>query len=128
MQASSKHIAKALMKSLETGSDPSKLSKSFEAYAKRNHMIGLLPNIISSLERELKEVMKKKSADIRVSHEMNSKVIGSIEKRVGVESGDVSVVSVDPELIGGFRAVYKGKVVDGSIRNYLKELRAQLVG
>lgn len=126
MQASSKHIAKALIRSLEAGNDPAKLSKSFESYSKRNHLAGLVPNIVLQLEREMKEIVKKKSANITVSHEMSIKTLASIEKHIGLIEGDASVVSINSELIGGFRAAYKGKVFDGSLRNYLKELHATL--
>lgn len=127
MQATSKNIAKALMQSLSDGTDPEKLAKSFEKYLSENHLLGLVPNIIANLEREQMKVEKGKTADIRTSHELAGSIVKDIEKRIRKESGDATKVTVDPELIGGFKAVYKGKVFDASVRNYLKELREELV-
>lgn len=127
MQATSKDIAKALMESLSEGKDPSKLAKSFEKYLSDNHLMGLVPNIIANLEREQEKKEKGKTAEIKTSHEIATSIIKDIEKRIGKESGDETKILVDPDLIGGFKAVYKGKVFDASVRNYLKELREELV-
>lgn len=127
MQATSKNIAKALMESLSEGKDPGKLAKSFEKYLSDNHLMGLAPNIIANLEREQAKVEKGKTADIRTSHELEASIVKDIEKRIGKESEDMTKITIDPDLISGFKAVYKGKVFDASVRNYLKELREALV-
>lgn len=127
MQTSSRNIAKALVQSLRDGADPSKLAKSFSKYLEENHMQGLAPNILRNLDREVADLEKKTTVDIRVSHEISASLLKEIEKKVGKKPEDKSTILVDKDLIGGFRAVYQGKVFDGSIKNYLKELRSTLI-
>ncbi len=90
-------------------------------------MQGLAPNILRNLDREVSDLEKKTTVDIRVSHEISASLLKDIEKKIGKKTEDKSMITVDKDLIGGFRAVYQGKVYDGSIKNYLKELRATLI-
>ena len=127
MQVTSKQLAKSLMQSLIDGSDPSVLSKSFMVYLEKNHLTSLLPNILTNLDRELDSHEKKRTAKIEVSHETSATLIKEIENFIKKDPSHKSSVKVESELIGGFKAEYKGRVFDGSVSNYLKELRATLI-
>ena len=115
------------MQSLIDGSDPSVLSKSFMVYLEKNHLTSLLPNILTNLDRELDSHEKKRTAKIEVSHETSATLIKEIENFIKKDPSHKSNVNVESELIGGFKAEYKGRVFDGSVSNYLKELRATLI-
>lgn len=115
------------MQSLIDGSDPSVLSKSFMVYLEKNHLTSLLPNILTNLDRELDSHEKKRTVKIEVSHETSATLIKEIENFIKKDPSHKSNVKVESELIGGFKAEYKGRVFDGSVSNYLKELRATLI-
>ena len=127
MQVSSKNLARFLMRSLEDGVSPDKLSKDFQKYLNQNHLLGLLPKILENLDRELRLHENETSARIKVSHDVGASSVKLIEKLLNKSPEDKTKVVVDESLIGGFRAEYRGRVYDGSIKNYLRELRAALV-
>lgn len=127
MNISSKQIASALMRSLEDGADIKTLASSFEEFVKENHLEALIPNIVKNIDAELKSSQKKRTIDITTSHDVKDATIQSILKFVGGGGEDPIETSIDETLIGGFRAEYKGKVFDGSVKNYLKELKEALL-
>lgn len=123
MQVSSKQLAKYLIETLKQGVNPKELSENFENFLKKNHLETLLPNIVENLLKEKENLEAKNSLHITTSHEMKEKMIKGIEDFVGKEESDKTKVSVDESLIGGFEAVYKGKIYESSVKNYLKQLR-----
>lgn len=126
MTVSSTKIAKALLESLQDGTSPSDLAKKLEVYLADNHITGLVPKILSALDREAQTISSQSAAHISVSHDVSSATRTLIEKRIRKDERDKTVLSVVPDLIGGFRAVYRGKLFDGSLKNYVRELQAEL--
>lgn len=127
MQISSAQLAKTLIVSLEDGVAPAKLAESFQEYLASNHLTGLLPNILKHLDKEVRRIEESTAARITISHEVSAAAVKLIEKLVGKTGGDASIVSVDPALIGGFRATYRGKLFDGSVKHYLEAMRTALL-
>ncbi len=127
MLVASKQLANALISSLEEGAEVEPLIKNFKAFVTKNRLTALVPNVIKNLERMSVEVDRKNTALIRVSHETKDATIKLIEKFIDKQKSDQSKVEVDESLIGGFRVNYRGRVFDGSVKNYLKELRANLM-
>ncbi len=127
MQATSKNLAKALLRSLEAGKSPEDLANGLETYLQKNHLEGLRPKILENLALELRDHERKSSVSLKISHEIKKEAIKKIETLVKKDEKDKTLVSIDPELIGGFRAIYKGVLYDGSVKNYLKELRKVLM-
>lgn len=127
MLVASKQLAKALISSLEGGAEVKPLIKNFEAFVTKNRLTALVPNVVKNLERMSVEIDNRNTALIRVSHETKDATIKLIEKFIDKQKPDPVKVEIDESLIGGFRANYKGQVFDGSVKNYLKELRANLM-
>ncbi len=127
MTVSSQKLAQALIASLVAGEQASKLATNFQNYLTKNHLIGLLPNIVSHLDKEVHALATKSEASIDVSHDISASTQKLIEKLVGKDAHDTSVVRVDSSLIGGFRATYRGRLFDGSVKHYLQTLRAALL-
>lgn len=126
MQISSRKLAKVLFVSLLSGTTPEKLAKGFEKYLQTNHLEGLVPKILEYLEIELKNHENKNVLLIQTSHEIASTVIKTIEEFAGKDTAHRTNVEIEESLIGGFKAFYKGRVYDGSVKNYLQELREAL--
>lgn len=127
MAVTSKQLALALIRSLEGGVNPKTLLKNFENFLDKNNLQTLLPNIVKNLEREVIVLHKKNTALIKVSHEVKDATLKLIEKFIDKAKSDPVKVEIDESLIGGFKANYKGKVFDGSVKNYLKELEFNLM-
>ena len=119
-------MAKALFASLIAGESPDKLAKSFEKYLADNHLTGLAPKVLENLETELTNYENRNSLLIKTSHEIPAGTIKTIEKFVEKDEKDRTRVETEESLIGGFKALYKGRVYDGSVKNYLQELREAL--
>lgn len=126
MVISSKKLAKALFASLLSGTAPEKLAKSFEKYLQTNHLEGLAPKVLEYLESELKDHENKNALLIKTSHEIAPGTVKTIEKYIGKDESDKTNIETEKSLIGGFKAFYKGRVYDGSVKNYLQELRETL--
>ncbi len=127
MAVTSKQLASALIRSLEEGTNPKTLLKNFEGFLEKNNLQTLLPNIVKNLEREVIVLDKKNTALIKVSHEVKDATVKLIEKFIDKAKSDPVKVEIDESLIGGFKAYYQGQVFDGSVKNYLKELKLNLM-
>ncbi len=127
MSVTSKKLASALIASLEDGVEVKTLVKNFESFVDQNRLRALMPNVVKNLERMSQELENKNTALIRVSHEIKDTTIKLIEKYIEKEKSDPAKIEIDSSLIGGFKANYKGRVFDGSVKNYLKELRLNLM-
>ncbi len=119
MSITSKRLAKALISSLN--------SDAFEEFVERNHLGALMPNVVKNLERMSAEIKNENTALILVSHKISDTHVKLIEKLIEKEKSHPVKVEVDESLLGGFKAYYRGKVFDGSVKNYLKDLRLTLM-
>jgi F0F1-type ATP synthase delta subunit len=126
MVISSKKLAKALFVSLLSGTAPTDLAKSFDKYLEMNHLRGLRPKVLEHLELELKDYENKNALLIKTSHEISPGIVKTIEKFTGKDEKDRTNLEIEESLIGGFKAFYRGRVYDGSVKNYLQELREAL--
>lgn len=127
MKISSQKLAKALIASLAEGKQPARLATDFKEYLHKNHLTGLIPHVVNHLGREVRLLDARTKAHIVVSHDMPQATHQLIERLIGKKESDASAVTIDPSLIGGFRAMYRGKLFDGSVRHYLQTLRAALL-
>lgn len=124
---SSKEIAKALIESAKDGAEVNILVKNFEKFLETNHLRALIPNIQKNIDTELQNLLRENSLEIKTSHDISKKTVEMIEKFVGKDGGAPTILEKDEGLLGGFRAKYKGRVYDGSVKNYLKELKVALM-
>lgn len=124
---SSKQISLALISSIKDGASPEVVLKNFVIFLEKNHLKELLPNIINSLELEIRRIEKEETLNIKTSHALSENVIKKIEEYVKKETKNKTVIKEDSDLIGGFTARYKGMFYDGSVKNSLKELKAILM-
>lgn len=127
MALSSKKIARALISSMQDGVDTQKLLENFNNFMDSNHLVPLIPNVMANIQRELHSIESKKTAKVKVSHSISEKTLKEIETFIKKENSDPVKIDIDESLIGGFQATYKGMVYDGSVKNYLKELRVNLM-
>lgn len=127
MAVTSKQLARALISSVKDGTSAKTLVKNFETFIDNNNLKALVPNVVKNLERQSLEIENENTALIRVSHKIKDTTLRLIEKFIDKDKADPVKVEIDESLIGGFKANYKGKVFDGSVKNYLKELEFNLM-
>lgn len=123
----SRQLSRALIESVLSNPETAEIIlEKFEKFLEKNHLQKLLPNIVKSLEDELKRMDERGSLHITTSHKTSKETISTIENFVKKTSRDKTLIKEDEELIGGFVARYNGLIYDGSVKNHLKQLEAIL--
>lgn len=91
----------------------------------RSHLTHLLPTIVEILKTKVTQENKEDTISITSATPLTENVVDRISdlahKEVGTIPTSVSM-TVDKSLVGGFVAVYKGKVFDGSVKTMLNSL------
>lgn len=91
----------------------------------RSHLTHLFPAIVEILKTKVEQGSKQDTISITSATPLSENVVDRISdlahKDVGTIPNSVSM-TVDKSLVGGFVAVYKGKVFDGSVATMLNSL------
>lgn len=84
-----------------------------------------LPQIVAAFEELLDEQAGRVTADVSIPEEITPAQRAEIEERLAAITGKQvrARFSVDPSLIGGFRAAIASTVYDASLRGQLDALR-----
>lgn len=119
---------KSLLAILEEG-DRSKLvkaAKSLAAILKKKKKDYLFPKIIQKLERAY---LKKNKMELFLAKDHSSGVLKDLSQKLSEIFGKEKNISakVDGDLIGGFRAKTNNFLIKASIKDFLDELKAQLI-
>lgn len=121
----SKLLAQSLMKiSQKETSDES--VDAFFSFLKEKNAFYLLPQIKKHLDRDIQKTLAQNKLVISSKHNLSDSEIEQICSLVGAEQNVEKEVLVDESLVGGFSAVYKGNIYDGSLRNQITQLKNQL--
>lgn len=120
-------IAKALITLLERNIPEDQVMIGFEKFIQKNHLQGLVSNIIWYMEYFYKESEKNKSLEIITAHEISKDVIESISNFIQVENNPPVKNKINKEIIGGFIAYYSGKEYDASIKKQLSRLKQAII-
>lgn len=121
----SKTLAETLMR-LSKGDNAEKAIKAFFAMMQKKNLIGYLPHVKKHIERTEKSSSNHNSLIISSKHDISAKDQADIISLVSAEKDVVVEVIQDESVVGGFSAVYKGHIYDGSLRNQIVQLRGQL--
>lgn len=94
-------------------------------FLKKSHLLSLMPAVLGFLKKKAEEEGKRYTLMITSATDLSENVVDRISdlahKDLGTIPASVSLV-VDKGLVGGFVAVYKGKVFDGSVETMLTSL------
>lgn len=95
-------------------------SSSLERVLSKYNLESLLPSIV----KELRAIKKSKSTNetlrIETPFALNDEAVKHIKGLLGAHDA-VHNISINKDLLAGFRAHYKGVVYDGSVSRALKE-------
>ena len=102
---------------------------SFVALLGRNRDLNLAPAIIAAFtdiwNKENGEVMAEVTSARKLDDISRGTVIQYIEKKSGAKTVVLSE-KLDQKILGGFILKYNSKIVDGSLRSSLNELKGQM--
>lgn len=121
----SKNLARTLIK-LSTGPHADKAIEAFFIMMQQKNLMGLLPNIKKYIERSRELTSHYNNLTITSKHTLSTQDQSDIISLVGADKDVVVACIQDDSVVGGFSAVYKGHIYDGSLRNQIIQLRGQL--
>lgn len=124
---SSKDLAESLIKMIEKTGDEKSSLKAFIAFLEENKLQSQLPSVIRILEKKSSDIKKWNALVIESPFEISKDTTEAIRKKSGAEASDEVSFVKRPDLIGGFRATYKGHVLDASLKHNLQTLKKQLI-
>ena len=95
------------------------------AFLQKSHLLPLMPAVLGLLKKKAEEDSKRDTLLITAATDLRDNVVDRISdlahRDLGTIPGSVSL-TVDKSLVGGFVAVYKGRVFDGSVETMLTSL------
>ncbi len=102
-----------------------KATDALTAFLKKSHLLPLMPAVLGFLKKKAEEEGKRDTLAITSATNLSENIVDRISdlahRDLGTIPGSVSLM-VDKSLVGGFVAVYKGKVFDGSVETMLTSL------
>lgn len=120
-----KYLAKALIK-LSYKTTSAKASAKFLHFIQQKGLLPLLPGVVRYLKKELEMQKEMNTLKIYSSHTLAGQAIDTIKKTMKVRGGAGEEVTIEKDLIGGFRAEYDTMVYDASVKTQLSKLTAFL--
>ena len=126
-KTTNKQLAQALYE-ITAGVKGEKLSKAVEEFAKllmRSHKMTRADNIIAEFERYSKKQSGILEIEVQSARKLDEKILNHLKKVFGdeVEASE----SVDESLLGGIRVRTEDKILDGSLKTQLNQLKQSLV-
>lgn len=122
----SRDIAKSLLKEKDSIQDWDVFLGEFVETLQSKNLGYKLPFILKHLEHESEKLGHENTLYVQYGVSPNDETRKKLQEIVEADEKVEVVEEIDEELIGGFIAEYKGKIYDGSIRSYLRNLKATL--
>ncbi|MFT7557972.1 MAG: F0F1-type ATP synthase delta subunit [Planctomycetota bacterium] len=87
----------------------------------------LLLGVVSYLEKIRVEESAFESLSIETPYELSPDLITGIQEVLHANAETPLHMTIDSSLIGGYRATYRGIIVDASLKSYLERLEKQFI-
>lgn len=123
----SKSIASALFSLLQQGTPLETVVEGFERYIQKNHLEGLVPNILWYLAYYADRQQRNESVELVVAHDVSTDLASEIASFVGAPSTSRVQTQKDASIIAGFIARYDGTEYDASAKTQLARLRKAII-
>lgn len=120
----SKQLAKALFELSKESIDD--LDKKFFDFIKKRNLDSQIPSIFYHLEKINEREKEKVSIIIEAPHDLSQKTIENVKDFLQA-SNLPEVFKKNKDLIGGFRAKWRGNLYDASVSNSLKKLKEVII-
>ncbi len=125
MSARVHHLTEALIHLTQKhGTDVS--TQGFLAFLQNKKLLSFTPRIVKELEAKVRREVAYNMLKISVPYEPSESLVEYVKNYIHAQTGIVPIahtIIVDPSLIGGFKATFRGIVFDGSISSVLQKIR-----
>ncbi|PIR87637.1 MAG: hypothetical protein COU10_03655 [Candidatus Harrisonbacteria bacterium CG10_big_fil_rev_8_21_14_0_10_45_28] len=120
-----KQLARALQSMAKNEKSAEHVLDRFFSFVENYNLQGLLPNVLSELERVKKEDYKESALQVQSAHVLSSHDEKNIRGITGAQDAPLDF-RLEKELLGGFRAKYKGVEYEGSFSRTVNKLEKEL--
>ena len=129
MAVTSQQLAKTLVyMAAEKPDDIKKVTQNFIAFLEKNHLTGLLPNVLRHLNLIKKNQDEMNTFTLVSPYDLSKGTVDTILKTFDSQKDAPIEKSIDESLIGGVVVKHGGMLYDGSIKGQLEKLRMTLLG
>ncbi len=87
------------------------------------NLLSLLPSIVKDVKQMGEEGVTKDTILIQSPFEMNDDAIAEVKRIIGNDTAP-HTITINKNLLAGFKARFKGKLYDGSAERILKQIVA----
>ncbi len=128
MKYSTQNLAKAVLKLLENNPENhQKIIESFLSFCKDKNLGYLLPNLLRYIKIENSREEDVKTLKIFSATELSDAIVKNIQKSCNSDAESPTRVIEDKDVVAGFVAYYKNKIIDASLSNNLRVLKNKLI-
>ncbi|MEI6836046.1 MAG: ATP synthase F1 subunit delta [Candidatus Falkowbacteria bacterium] len=133
MKISVQQYAQSLYETVKGESEAKvkELLHNFVALLGRNRDLSLEPAICQAFSniwnKENGEVVAKLTSARELGKESRTTVVDYLTKKSGAKNV-ILEETIDPKILGGFILKYNNKIIDGSLRSSLSELKGEMKG
>lgn len=113
---SSRNVAQALFE----------LVQQKETQLKDHHFSVVLPKVLRNFKRVVRETHEYEMLNIYTPHVVSEEEVQAIRTLVHADASTSVECHLDENLIGGFRATYRGKVYDATLLRKVQKLKQEL--
>lgn len=121
-----KAVAQSIVQLVQEGQNEEQIMNHVMSFVEEHHLQASLPAIVRYLEIFQKQQVDKQTCIIEVATEQEMNGIASIAEKIGVPEGSTVQAEVNPELVGGYRTLYKGVLHDASLKTQLEKLQKHI--
>ncbi len=111
----------------DAGVEERAIVKSLIKFLKRRNAEHLLPSIVAIYERRALYGYRPGVLKVETAHEIGKETLLRIQSSVGAPKEALVHHHVNPDHLGGFRALYQDQLTDRTYETQLMRLRAQLL-
>lgn len=120
----SKQLARAIF---ELSSSSTKdLSEKVTDFINKRNLKAQIPSVIYHLDKIIENSKEKHGIQIDIANEIKTETVNDIKTFLNAKDLKETVI-IKRELIGGFRAKYRGVIYDASIATGLKRLKENII-
>ncbi len=128
MKYNAQNLAKALQRLIQENPDNySEIIDGFVLFCKEKNLIYLIPNLLKYLKLEIKKDEDIKTLKIFSAGKINENIIKKIQNLAVFLPSDTTEVVEDQNIVAGFIAYYKNKIIDASLVSNLNLLKNKLI-
>jgi ATP synthase F1 delta subunit len=128
MKVAAKNLAEATIEIMESEDEKTAAAGLFN-WLKRKNKIRMLPEIFSEIDRQLEvrgEVVAKVVSARPLSDDENLKIIEKIKTFGRYHKVEIKNI-IDPKIIGGLQITFADRLILGTIRERLNNLKRELL-